>query len=233
MLGVLFDALCATLDHFEAGLVVVFPDGRILHANRMAQEMMSEGWPIQSNNGCLQGCTKKATASLLRSLREAAETAECSPLQDTCVDICLADSASPKGVAIATLKPLVDVKAHPRPVALFVTDFRGRSDCALSAIAECFGLTPAETRTLHHFVEGGTVTEAGQALAVSENTIKTHLQNIFSKTRSSRQAQLVKLVNDLRPPVRQMAKVRTKGGGAGAARALARACDSHSAAVRL
>lgn len=53
MPNVLFEALCATLDHFNAGFLVVFPDGKILHANRMAHQMMSEGWPIQSNNGVL------------------------------------------------------------------------------------------------------------------------------------------------------------------------------------
>jgi len=59
MPNVLFKALCATLDHFSAGFLVVFPDGKILHANRMAHQMMSEGWPIQSNNGVLQASGKK------------------------------------------------------------------------------------------------------------------------------------------------------------------------------
>jgi hypothetical protein len=34
--------------------------------------------------------------------------------------------------------------------------------------------------------------------------VKTHLPNIFAKTRSSRQAQLMKFVNDLRSPLRQI-----------------------------
>ena len=29
MPDVLFEALCATLDHFDAGFVAVFPDGKI------------------------------------------------------------------------------------------------------------------------------------------------------------------------------------------------------------
>jgi hypothetical protein len=48
------------------------------------------------------------------------------------------------------------------------------------------------------------VAEAAHTLAVSENTVKTHLPNIFAKTRSSRQARLMKFVNDLRSPLRQV-----------------------------
>ena len=154
MPDVLFEALCATLDHFDSGFVVVFPDGKILHANRMAHEMMAEGWPIQSNNGSLQACSKKATTLLLKSLRQVTQTTERSPSDDISLDICLADAASPKGVAIATMKPLINARLDPSPVALFVTSIKSRGDCALAAIAECFGLTPAETRTLHHFVAG-------------------------------------------------------------------------------
>ena len=232
MPNVLLEALCAALDHFNAGFLAVIPDGKILHANRMAHQMMSEGWPIQSNNGVLQACGKKTTALLLKSLRQVAETTEDFPPEDICLDICLANAASPKGVAIATMKLLAGAKLNPSPVALFITNFRSRSDCAFSAIAECFGLTRAETRTLHHFVEGGTVAEAAHALAVSENTVKTHLQNIFAKTRSSRQAQLMKLVSDLRPPLRRISGANAASGHK-MARVPSRSCQSHSIAVRL
>jgi DNA-binding CsgD family transcriptional regulator len=231
MPNVLFEVLCATLDHFNAGFLAVFPDGKILHANRMAHQMMSEGWPIQSNNGVLQAWGKRATALLLKSLRQVAEATE-DPAPEDCLDICLANAASPKGVAIATMTLLADAKLNPPPVALFVTKFGNRSDCALSAIAECFGLTRAETRTLHHFMEGGTVAEAAHALAVSENTVKTHLQNIFAKTRSSRQAQLMKLVNDLRPRLRQIPGADASSENE-TAQVSSRSCQSQSIAVRL
>ncbi len=232
MPNVLFEALRATLDHFDAGFLLVFPDGRILHANTMAHEMMSEGWPIQSHDGHLQGSSKKATAVLSKGLRQVAGVTEYSTSDNNCLDICLADATSPKGIAIASMKSLISTKLTPSPVALFIKSFNSRGDCTLSAIAECFGLTPAETRTLHHFVEGGTVAEAAHALAVSENTVKTHLQNIFAKTRSSRQAQLMKLVNDLKPPLRLMARASAPVD-TDPARATCRSCQNQTVTVRL
>ena len=53
-----------------------------------------------------------------------------------------------------------------------------------------------------------TVAEAAHALAVSENTVKTDLPNIFAKTRSARQTQLMKVVNDLRSPLRQIQRAQ-------------------------
>ena len=229
MPDLLFDALCATLDHFDAGFVAVLPDSTILHANRTAREMISGGWPIQASNGCLQACSKKATSLLLNSLRQLSGSNESSPPDGICLDVCLADATSPKGGAIATMKPLVDAKLNPSPVALFVTSLRSRRDCPLSGVAECFGLTPAETRTLHRFLEGGTVAEAALALGVSENTVKTHLQNIFAKTRLSRQGQLIRLVNDFKPPLRPL-----RAGASGKAGRFSRqSCRSHTASVRL
>ena len=107
MSDVIFQALCATLDHFDAGFVAVFPDGKILHANRMAREMMSGGWPIQASNGYLQASSRKPTTLLLNCLQQVAEAAASSPSEDICLDICLADAASPHGVAIASMKPLL------------------------------------------------------------------------------------------------------------------------------
>lgn len=202
MPDILLEAFIAALDYFEAGFLAVFPGGEILHANLAAQEMMKSGWPIQSNNGCLQGCNKKTTAFLLDGLRQAAQCGERSFSDVSCLDICLASSGSPKGAAVATLKALSSMPFNPPPVALFVTCLGNRSACSLSGVAECFALTPAETRALQHFSEGGTIAEAALALSISENTVKTHLQNIFAKTRLARQSQLIKLINDFRPPLR-------------------------------
>ena len=51
-------------------------------------------------------------------------------------------------------------------------------------------------------MQGSSVAETASALAISQNTVKTHLQNIFAKTGSTRQPQLLRLVSELNPPIR-------------------------------
>ncbi len=223
MPNMLLQAMCGTLDQLSAGFVAAFPDGRILHANRAAHEMMNAGWPIRSQDGFLQGDSRKTTGILLKNLRQAADFATISPSDSGCLDICLASISSPPGAAIASMRPLVKKDGGTEcVVALFVQEIKSPSDCALSGIAKCFGLTPAETRTLHRFVEGGAVAGVAQALAISENTVKTHLQNIFAKTRSSRQQQLVKLVNDLTPPCAPVGAAKTMPAAASCTSAVPR-----------
>ena len=49
-------------------------------------------------------------------------------------------------------------------------------------------------RVLMMIIEVGGVPEVAPVLGISEPTVKTHLQRIFAKTDTNRQADLVKLV---------------------------------------
>ena len=66
----------------------------------------------------------------------------------------------------------------------------------LEAIATAFKLTPSEMRVLMMIIKVArrAVPEVAPVLGVSETTVKTHLQHIFDKTGTRRQADLVKLV---------------------------------------
>ncbi len=208
MPDVLLKALCAALDHLSAGVVTSFPHGKILHANRAAQEMMASSWPIREQDGYLQGEDRNRTDILLQGLAQVADEAAMTNSHDAHLDICLTARSSRLRAATATLKPLfIPLQPADRVgsvIALFITRSENEGRGGLAGIAECFELTPAETRALECFVQGSCVTEVARALALSENTVKTHLKNIFAKTGLSRQAQLMKLVGEMRPPVRAL-----------------------------
>src|SRR5206468_2019196 len=61
-------------------------------------------------------------------------------------------------------------------------------------IAKQYQLTPSELRVLFAIVHVGGVPEVAEALGIAESTVKTHLQRLFAKTGTERQAELVKLV---------------------------------------
>jgi DNA-binding CsgD family transcriptional regulator len=50
-------------------------------------------------------------------------------------------------------------------------------------------------------VQVGGVPEVAEALGIGEATVKTHLQRLFAKTDTSRQAELVKLVAGFANPL--------------------------------
>ncbi len=62
------------------------------------------------------------------------------------------------------------------------------------ALRELFALTATESVITAAVANGNSVSEIARALTVTENTVRSHLRSIFSKTGVTRQPQLVHLV---------------------------------------
>ena len=69
-------------------------------------------------------------------------------------------------------------------------------------MARSFDLTPAELRVMLSIIAVGGVPETATVLGVAESTVKTHLQRVFCKTGTGRQADLVKLAAGFANPLR-------------------------------
>jgi DNA-binding CsgD family transcriptional regulator len=61
-------------------------------------------------------------------------------------------------------------------------------------------LTAGELRVLIGIVERDSIQQVGEALGISETTVKTHLRRIYEKTGAKGQIDLVKLVAGLAKP---------------------------------
>jgi len=68
-------------------------------------------------------------------------------------------------------------------------------------IGRAFELTPTELRVLFAIVEVGGVPEVAETLGVAKTTVRFHLRQLFDKTGTRRQADLVKLVAGFANPV--------------------------------
>jgi DNA-binding NarL/FixJ family response regulator len=63
-----------------------------------------------------------------------------------------------------------------------------------------FDLTPAEARVARGLAAGQTVKGMAADSSTSANTVRTHVNAVLTKTGYSRQADVVALLNGLRPP---------------------------------
>jgi DNA-binding CsgD family transcriptional regulator len=85
--------------------------------------------------------------------------------------------------------------------AVFVRQAKLEVPHPLNTIAGLYQLTAAEMRVLMMIIEVGGVPDIATALGVSDATVRTHLQNVFKKTSTRRQADLVKLVASYMNPL--------------------------------
>ena len=74
---------------------------------------------------------------------------------------------------------------------VFITELGQPSVNISSAVAQRFVLTPTETQVATLLVEGNTKQQMCAQLKVSASTMAFHLRNLFSKTGTRRQAELV------------------------------------------
>lgn len=70
------------------------------------------------------------------------------------------------------------------------------------AFARLYKLTGGELRLLLTLAQGLGGKEAADMLGISEPTVRTHLQHIFAKTGTSRQTELLRLLQNATPPIR-------------------------------
>jgi DNA-binding CsgD family transcriptional regulator/PAS domain-containing protein len=87
-------------------------------------------------------------------------------------------------------------------VAVFISQSGDHMPAPSALLATLFDLTPTESRVMIEIArgQGEGVSETADALGVSQNTIKTHLNRIYAKTQTSKQSELVALMAQIAHP---------------------------------
>jgi DNA-binding CsgD family transcriptional regulator/PAS domain-containing protein len=206
-----------TLDALVAGVFLTARDGRVVYMNDAAERQIKTGNSIRIVNNRVFPADPAARSALSKAIDEAArdgggrDMSECS--------LAIPDVDGGPGY-VATLLP-VDrgqrrdiIAPFAASVAVFTKDPVQAPLMPGEAFARLYGLTGAELRVLLALAQGLGGKEAADMLGISEPTVRTHLQRIFSKTDTTRQADLVRLLQNSTPPIRGPAAAQSEGNTA-------------------
>jgi DNA-binding CsgD family transcriptional regulator/PAS domain-containing protein len=193
--------MAEALDALKCGVVLTNESAAILHANRSAEHMLHNGSPIQGARGVLSVKAPSAAKELRSAIKLAAQNEV--QIGKTGLAIRITEPDVPPVFAHVLPMNGGDLRAWLEP-ATAAAVFIGAPDeqDAAETMATAFGLTPAETRVLASLLAGRTLAETASALDIAATTAKTHLENIFSKTGVSRQAELMLLATRVAAPAR-------------------------------
>ena len=101
----------------------------------------------------------------------------------------------PLRVSIAPFREADRIGAGAERFALvLVTDPEFANGPSEQDLRGTYGLTKAESRIAGLLAEGRTISEICNMMEITHNTVKTHLKRIFSKTSTTRQTELIKLL---------------------------------------
>lgn len=192
----LSSSLADTFEALVTAVALVDAKGEIVFANGSGRTLLEAGEVARDVQGVFTAVDPKAHHKLTEAFAAAARGD--AALGSKGVAIALPGARSPGW--IAHVLPLTSGarrkagRSHHASAAVFVRSAALSTPSGTEMIAKLFGLTPGELRVLLAIVDVGGVPATADALGVSETTIKTHLQNVYTKTGVNRQADLVKLV---------------------------------------
>ena len=197
------NALEATLNGLTSGVYLTDRHGRIVYMNRAAEHQVRTSNAIRVTNNHLAPIDRMARLALDRAIDEAIGDGAALPTSGFTIALPGGDNAG----LIATILPLAHGErqsicgAFAGMAAIFVQDPVVMPPFSGEAFAKLYSLTASELRVLLAMVPGLSVKEAAEMLGMGENTAKTHLQHIHSKTGTSKQTELVHLFMSSTPPV--------------------------------
>jgi DNA-binding NarL/FixJ family response regulator len=192
------EALEATLNALTSAVYLADREGRIVYMNLAAERQVDTGNVIRIVNGRLAPVDREASLTLTSVIDEAVRQP---------ADLSTSGTIALPGVnnagLIATILPLAcgEQRSGAGMVAIFVQDPIVTPPLAGEAFAGLYGLTTSELSVLLAMAPGRCVKEAAVTLGISENTVKTHLKHIHSKTGISKQTELLRLFMSATPPV--------------------------------
>jgi DNA-binding CsgD family transcriptional regulator/PAS domain-containing protein len=194
-------ALETAMDGLAAGVFLTNAVGDVVYMNRAADALVSAGETIGLHGRRLSPRNGQASHALDNALRNEAG----SKLQSAQIALPSADA----GGMIANVLPVASGERrdilHPLNAshAVFVQNPKQAVALPGEAFATLYKLTLAQNRLVALLAQNLTLQEASAQLGISMPTIRSHLQQLFEKTGTARQAELVTLFWNSMPPTRQ------------------------------
>src|SRR3954451_12913900 len=185
----------AAIDQLSFGILVVDRRGKVLAANRSAQNMLQTGDALIERNGVLKARHQDNHERLTHSLITATGSKRLGP--SDCIRL---SRRSGKPAYIATVAPLTEVvdlaSMGGNRAALIMIDEPEQTDASnlRKALQQAFGLTPAEARAAALVGSGLAPQDVADQIGIAVGTIRSELKSIFEKLDISRQSELATLV---------------------------------------
>ncbi len=187
------EVILDVIDRLPIGVIVVDKDRHILQANSNAQRYIEKSREIVLKDGLLEATNRDLDARLnriVKDLSRRAPTAESGNMEmisvpgDLSEKLLLFLMPARGGLTTDGFSNIIIFLSHPKSLPIGIP----------REIQQLFDLTNRESEVLCSLTRGYTVKEIAERDSVSEATVRTQLKSLFTKTKTTRQVDLVKLV---------------------------------------
>jgi|GEM_PF-3713012 len=189
------------LDTLNTAVMSVDRIGRVKWANQAARSILTREDGLKLVSGQLVAERRAETQAMYRRLKACRSTERTGQAPRADLAISRSSGAIPHEVMLVPAgnkETFPSTSDNAGEVLLFVKHAGDGGRLSRRILQEKYNTTATEIRICSALAEGAGVTDLMEMLGVRESTIRTHIRNIMSKTQTSRQAQLVAVLNTLR-----------------------------------
>jgi len=186
-------ALAEVMNRLLVGVILLNDEGRVTRCNRSAIRFLGRDDGLFLSDGALHLRDTGSERSLQRCIAEV--TAPLPRGGDAGGGTLAAPRSSGDGTyAVSVARLLPGRTGHDAVASVLVSDPEIGAEPAVELLRGLHNLTPAEADLVRHLASGRSLEESARARGVSINTARSQLKQVFSKTGTSRQGELVQLV---------------------------------------
>jgi DNA-binding CsgD family transcriptional regulator len=183
------DVMSQALDKLSFGVIVLAQQGRILHANSHAEDILRSGDGLYTKNGNLLAFYASEHSRLSSLIRSACSLGKTQLEAGGEMAISRPSRKRSYGLIISR------TTRQTSPLALvIVTDCERSRAPTPTQVIQLFGFTPSEAQIAERLAQGTTAAAIAKSLDLSVATIRTHIRHILEKTQTNRQTELVRLL---------------------------------------
>lgn len=196
----LLGAMKAALNRFETGLLILDARGYVLHSNSRASEIIENGSLLRLSDGVISASALSDALKLRLAIEHSAAAANLGAhISDLSCDIILHLDNKEGGEDAALLllmMPLDHTEERNDTAAIILFLHQVTQLCAerFSYFFHRYSLTMAERELALALAKGISLVDAARHIRIKESTARGYLQQIFIKTGTNRQTELVRLM---------------------------------------
>lgn len=205
-----------TLNLFDFTVIVLAADGNILFANEQAHALLDIGDGLRRAGHSITATDFDDAVRLQTAIQHLSHSDEQTKSTDTGVATVLLLRRANARPLVASLARMPPTARGSAATVLHVIDPDGETRPLVGELCRAFGLTPTEATLAHHLVEGLTIDGAAQAMRIQRQTARAYLKQVFVKTDTHRQADLVRVILNGIVPIKASLSLPANGGNGSA-----------------
>ena len=186
--------LTAAVDKSDVGVVLVNRVGRVLFTNAAADALIARHDVLRCSNGLLSGARLSDTLRLQAAIEHVVQRGAPVPPTTSAPVVALhrANGRPLLAAIVGSEKPPVSADESAAVIYLFDPERDLRP--LIEPACKLYGLSPVETRLACLLTDCIALADAAERMHIREQTARSYLKQIFLKTDTNRQAELVWLM---------------------------------------